>query len=278
LGAHGPHAVTLPAVRQPPQDELLAAVSSAPHAAALGGRTPLLLRVHRLAGQATTHHQLSQAIGASDRTIRRHLLDLAGYGAILLRGQRGRHGGCAAVVRPLDEWTTAGQLVMEMQPIVLRIARQQARRLPRWVPIEEHIQNGQVGLLQAAERYNPFSWVPFSAYAARRIQGAIIDAYRRRNYDYELHGEIADDYDQADPIEPAAEHMADERRRLLESVIGELPPELADAARTYLDEERLLDYGQRSGLSKTAACLRRQEAVEAMREIIAARGIADALR
>ena len=52
------------------------------------------------------------------------------------------------------------------------------RRLPRTVNKKDLIQEGEVGLLDSAKRYDPKTGVPFSAFARFRIRGHILDYLR----------------------------------------------------------------------------------------------------
>jgi RNA polymerase sigma factor FliA len=70
-------------------------------------------------------------------------------------------------------------LVMRHLPLVNAIAYQMARRMPSRVEVDDLVQDGTVGLLQAAQRYEGRRGSSFSSYASRRIRGAIIDGSRR---------------------------------------------------------------------------------------------------
>lgn len=48
-----------------------------------------------------------------------------------------------------------------------------------WADVEELIQWGTLGLLEARERFDPSRGKPFAAFAARRIRGSMIDSLRR---------------------------------------------------------------------------------------------------
>jgi RNA polymerase sigma factor for flagellar operon FliA len=72
-------------------------------------------------------------------------------------------------------------LVLRHLGLVRRIAYQVARRLPRYVEIEELIQAGMLGLLEAAQRHHA-SASSFDTYAAYRIRGAILDYLRKLDW------------------------------------------------------------------------------------------------
>jgi RNA polymerase sigma factor for flagellar operon FliA len=63
--------------------------------------------------------------------------------------------------------------------IVLPIARKVASRLPAHLSVEDLIQEGVAGLLEALDRFDPSQGIDLKTFAARRVRGAIIDALRR---------------------------------------------------------------------------------------------------
>jgi RNA polymerase sigma factor for flagellar operon FliA len=77
------------------------------------------------------------------------------------------------------DFTRRDELVMAHIDLVRALAGQVGRRLPSHVERSELVSVGLMGLLDAAERYQPAMGVPFDAFARRRIQGAILDALRR---------------------------------------------------------------------------------------------------
>jgi RNA polymerase sigma factor (sigma-70 family) len=85
------------------------------------------------------------------------------------------------------------QLVKDHLALVEPIARRVAGRLPISVELDDMIQEGRIGLMQAAQRYDAGTGVPFHQYAQFRIRGAILDRFRRKNYSYELHAGLPDD-------------------------------------------------------------------------------------
>lgn len=59
----------------------------------------------------------------------------------------------------------------------------QARlRLPSSIDIDDLIQAGAVGLLDARQRYDPMQGASFDTYAAQRIRGSMLDALRERDW------------------------------------------------------------------------------------------------
>ena len=73
----------------------------------------------------------------------------------------------------LDEY------VVRYTPLVKRLASQIASKLPPNVVLDDLVQEGLVGLLDAVKRYEPRPGLNFEAYARFRITGAIYDSCRR---------------------------------------------------------------------------------------------------
>lgn len=69
-------------------------------------------------------------------------------------------------------------LVMEHVSLVRSTAIRLGRRLPSQVELSELVSVGMLGLIEAANRYEPALCVPFDAFARRRIHGAMLDALR----------------------------------------------------------------------------------------------------
>lgn len=68
------------------------------------------------------------------------------------------------------------------QPMVMSIATRIHKRLPRFIPYEDVLSCGQIGLAQAARTYQPQPGAKFSTYAYYRISGAIYDGISRMNW------------------------------------------------------------------------------------------------
>ena len=66
--------------------------------------------------------------------------------------------------------------------LVTHIVRQLSGRYPRHVDRRELHSVGFLGLVEAARNYDPDSGVPFTAFARRRIRGALLDAARSRDW------------------------------------------------------------------------------------------------
>jgi len=69
--------------------------------------------------------------------------------------------------------------VRELAPLVKRIAHHMMAALPPSVEIDDVIQSGMMGLLDAARRYQTSEGAQFETYAVQRIRGAMLDGLRQ---------------------------------------------------------------------------------------------------
>ena len=77
---------------------------------------------------------------------------------------------------------TGDALVLRHGELVKRIAYHLAGRLPHSVEVDDLIQAGMVGLLEAATHYASDRGASFETYAGIRIRGAMIDALRKLDW------------------------------------------------------------------------------------------------
>lgn len=66
--------------------------------------------------------------------------------------------------------------------LVRRIAHHLAARLPASVDVEDLVQAGMIGLIEAARHYDASQGAAFETYASIRIRGAMIDEIRRGDW------------------------------------------------------------------------------------------------
>jgi RNA polymerase sigma factor for flagellar operon FliA len=78
--------------------------------------------------------------------------------------------------------SSAHALVLRHAELVKRIAYHLAGRLPASVEVNDLIQAGMVGLLEAASHYASDRGASFETYAGIRIRGAMIDALRKQDW------------------------------------------------------------------------------------------------
>ncbi len=74
------------------------------------------------------------------------------------------------------------QLVNRFAPLVKRIAFHLMARLPSSVHIDDLVQNGMIGLLDAIGRFETGHGAQFETYAVQRIRGAMLDGLRENDW------------------------------------------------------------------------------------------------
>ncbi len=68
--------------------------------------------------------------------------------------------------------------IKQYAPLVKRIAHHIMAKLPASVEIDDIVQAGMIGLMDAVERYEDSQGAQFETYAAQRIRGAMLDELR----------------------------------------------------------------------------------------------------
>lgn len=74
------------------------------------------------------------------------------------------------------------ELVQLHGALVKRIAYHLIARLPHTVDVDDLIQAGMIGLLDASQQYNPSQGASFETYAGIRIRGSMLDEIRRNDW------------------------------------------------------------------------------------------------
>jgi RNA polymerase sigma factor for flagellar operon FliA len=74
------------------------------------------------------------------------------------------------------------QLVQRFTPLVRRIAHYLMARCPASVQIDDLVQNGMIGLLDAIDRFEAGMGAQFETYAAQRVRGAMLDGLRENDW------------------------------------------------------------------------------------------------
>jgi RNA polymerase sigma factor (sigma-70 family) len=167
------------------------------------------------------------------------------------------------------------RLVCENFGLVRPIAERIMLRLPPSFELDDLMQTGHLGLMQAATRYRPgkHDGTPFSAYARPVIRGKILDSVRRRHYLENTRVEITDreDFGEIGRDEPV--ELAIDRGRLVRR---------ADFAREYLTSEQsevvaayysprmpsLASVAATLGIPEQRAMRAHTEALEVLRRIL----------
>ena len=78
---------------------------------------------------------------------------------------------------PTPRCARSAQLLAH-RPLVSRIARRVSARMPANVEIDDLMQVGMLGLAEAIQRFDAERGASFDTYAARRIEGAMLDSLR----------------------------------------------------------------------------------------------------
>ena len=73
-------------------------------------------------------------------------------------------------------------IVRELAPLVKRIAHHFMAKLPASVEVDDLIQAGLMGLLDAAKHFDDGQGAQFETYAVQRIRGAILDELRQADW------------------------------------------------------------------------------------------------
>jgi len=78
--------------------------------------------------------------------------------------------------------TDKNELLIQHAPMVKKMAHLMKARLPPSVEVDDLIQAGMIGLLDAASRYEEVRGAQFETYAIQRIRGAMLDELRSNDW------------------------------------------------------------------------------------------------
>lgn len=73
-------------------------------------------------------------------------------------------------------------LIISHMPMVRRVAVHLKARVPPFMELDELIQVGMVGLIEAARSFDPTKGFEFEHFALSRVRGAILDEVRRQSF------------------------------------------------------------------------------------------------
>ena len=120
--------------------------------------------------------------------------------------------------------TSQRKRIAESVPFVEALARRMATSMPHSIDLGDLVQDGVLGLIDAAKRFDAKRGIKFETFAERRVRGAIIDALRRNAWPRGIRRVRRD-------LEAA--------RQSLRIELGHEPSMTDLAARVGLDETRL---------------------------------------
>merc|ERR1712072_253662 len=83
---------------------------------------------------------------------------------------------------PNDNQLTRQQLITKYYPMVRQIASKMAKSYPEHVEVDDLMQIGVLGLIEAIDRFDASKFPSFVSYAKIRIQGAILDDRRAQDW------------------------------------------------------------------------------------------------
>jgi RNA polymerase sigma-B factor len=118
-------------------------------------------------------------------------------------------------------------MILEHLPLVHGLARRYA---DRGEPLDDLIQEGTLGLIKAADRFDPTRGVDFRAFAAPTVLGEIRRHFRDRTWSMKVPRGVKDDYGQ---VGASATRLSSE--------LGRTPSVREIAADCRMHEERVLD-------------------------------------
>ena len=125
---------------------------------------------------------------------------------------------------------------------IKRTALHLAAQMP-WADVDELVQWGVLGLLEARKRFDATRGRPFEAYAARRIRGAMLDSLRREgNLARRLNraGDLVDDrsfghsMEYEDPLARLLQSMEDGEREARVAAVSQAIEKLPERARLVM--------------------------------------------
>jgi RNA polymerase sigma factor for flagellar operon FliA len=119
-------------------------------------------------------------------------------------------------------------------PLVKRIAQHVMVRMPASVQLEDLIQAGMIGLLEASKKYDASQGASFETYAGIRIRGAIIDEMRKGDW------------------VPRSVHR--NARRINEAMLEVESREGRDATATEIAEQMGVEIDEYHSMSQDALC------------------------
>lgn len=176
----------------------------------------------------------------------------------------------------MNETTTTDELFLSHQGLVRAVAWKLHRRAPHHVELDDLIAYGQIGLLQAIERFNETRGLKFATFAWHRVRGAILDglgkmawfdriAFEKGTYELpsnEIDAEVPHcnakptrcSFDEADLLGQSTPPLANLEKReaiaFLMSLVADLPPKEAGLLRGVFFEGRTLsESARRLGIS-----------------------------
>lgn len=170
------------------------------------------------------------------------------------------------------------QYVVDNLDLVDTIARSLLGRLPPCFELSDLIQEGRIGLIDAAKKYSRAYNVNFRAYAKYRIRGEILESVRRRRYtEATMPGLERDHYEMPGPDKVVEIQGSIAHQQIMERVdqaMGGLTPQHRVAIREYYyRDKRLAGVGAKLGVKEPRSSQILRNALESLRTELRRQGI-----
>lgn len=180
-----------------------------------------------------------------------------------------------------------GALIERYSDLAIGIAR--CMRIPQaaLADRDDVASAAMIGLIGAVDRFDPRRGVPFEAYAALRIRGAVVDELRRvdergradrRTEEAAIPMSLDVLLEQGTHQGPAVDDGFTERfdqedlRTRVQDALGRLPARQREViARYYGDELTLREAGAKMGVSEARACQLHGRAIQSLRRELSVR-------
>lgn len=167
--------------------------------------------------------------------------------------------------------------IEQCQGLVRSLAVRIHRKLPACIELDDLIAYGELGLLEAAQSFDPRRGCQFSTFAYYRIRGAIYDGAAKMGWGVSVaqppldaagsESRCLEDASQTAPPTTAMESELNER---LHEMVDTLPQAAADLIRaTFFEGLTLEEAGRRQGLSKSWASRVRTRALQSLARSLA---------
>ena len=97
-------------------------------------------------------------------------------------GKSSQPSKVAAGYHPTAHGAEVGLDITQYAPMVKKIAGILIARLPASIELDDLIQVGIIGLIDAARQFDPTQGVQFETFASQRVRGAMLDELRREDW------------------------------------------------------------------------------------------------
>lgn len=181
--------------------------------------------------------------------------------------------------------------VVQFLPLVERVAKRIARRLPRSVALDDLVGAGSLGLIHAVKHFDPARAPSFTSYAELRIRGAILDHLRaldwlprsirasvkRGESDTAVisiddrAGPGCDGFAGSVPMPSTLLEQRELRTRLTAAIAALTERSRRVLALYYVDELTLKEIGEVLGVTESRVCQLHGEAVRLLKSVMTQR-------